>query len=122
MKARKALDLLPPTRDALQLHLVRCNEQAKIWISADDPTFTAQDPLRSGGWQDEGNGLKPLWMRLEAVPSACTQLILCGCKQSAVHRIANASIQAKFACLNVLVKPKTVLIPLDLRTLLICEQ
>ena len=36
MKARKALDLLPPTKDALQLQLACCNEQAKIWISADD--------------------------------------------------------------------------------------
>ena len=60
MKGRKALDLLPPTRDALQLHLACCNEQAKIRISADDPTFTAQDPLRSGGWKDDGDGLKPV--------------------------------------------------------------
>ena len=80
MKARKALDLLPPTRDALQLHLASCNEQAKIRISADDPTFTAQDPLRSGGWKNDGDGLKPVWIRLQAVPSACTQLISCGCK------------------------------------------
>jgi len=80
MKARKALDLLPPIRDALQLHLARCNEQEKIWISADDPTSTAQDPLRSGGWKDDGDGLKPVWMRLEAVPSACTQLISCRCR------------------------------------------
>ena len=80
MKARKALDLLPPTKDALQLHLARCNEQAKIWLSADDPTFIAQEPVRSGGWNDDGDGLKPVWMRLEAVPSACRQLISCGCK------------------------------------------
>lgn len=113
MKARKALDLLPPTRDTLQLHFARCNEQTKIWISADDPTFTAQDPLSSGGWKDDGDGLKPVWMRLEAVPFACTQLISCRCKQSAVHRLANASLWAKFACLNVLVKSETVLIPLD---------
>ena len=49
MKARKALDLLPPPRDALQLQLAHCNEQAKVWIFADDATFTAQDPLRYAG-------------------------------------------------------------------------
>ena len=30
MIARKALDLLSPTSDALQLHLAHCNEQVKI--------------------------------------------------------------------------------------------
>ena len=62
MKSRKTLELLPSTRDVLQLHLVHCNDQTKIWISADDLAVPAQDPLRSAGWKNDGNCLKPMWM------------------------------------------------------------
>ena len=34
-KAKKGLELLPPTRDALELHTLHANYQAKIWLQAD---------------------------------------------------------------------------------------
>lgn len=80
MKARKSLELLPPTKDALQLHFARSNLQAKIWIQASDPTFNVEDPAQSGGWKADTNSLSPVWMRLPSVPTACLQLVTCGCK------------------------------------------
>ena len=35
VKGRKELDMLPPTRDALDLHCKRANNQAGIWLQAD---------------------------------------------------------------------------------------
>ena len=34
-KTKKGLDMLPPTNDALELHTIRANYQAKIWLQAD---------------------------------------------------------------------------------------
>jgi hypothetical protein len=31
-KTRKGIDILPPTRDALEIHGVHANRQAKIWL------------------------------------------------------------------------------------------
>ena len=35
VKAKRPLEMLPPTRDALELHVSRANYQAKVWINAD---------------------------------------------------------------------------------------
>ena len=35
MKAKRDLDVLPPTHSAYELHIARANYQAKIWLQAD---------------------------------------------------------------------------------------
>ena len=35
MKAKRDLDVLPPTHGALELHIIRANYEAKIWFQAD---------------------------------------------------------------------------------------
>ena len=35
VKAKRHLDVLPPTRGALVLHITRANYQAKKWLQAD---------------------------------------------------------------------------------------
>ncbi|KAH3782368.1 hypothetical protein DPMN_160283 [Dreissena polymorpha] len=71
LKARKSLDLLPPTNDALELHIKRENYQAKIWLNATDKDFQPDDPLDFGARKLEENSLKPVWMRKPKVPAAC---------------------------------------------------
>ena len=41
---------------------------------------TDPDPVMCDGWKNNDDGMKPVWMRLDAVPFACTQLISCNCK------------------------------------------
>ena len=73
---RKSLELLPPTNDALSLHLKRSNYQAKIWLNASDQHFQSGNPLDTGGRTLEDDKLKPMWMRTAHVPTACIQLVL----------------------------------------------
>ena len=35
VKAKRHLDVLPPTHGALELHITRANYQARIWLQAD---------------------------------------------------------------------------------------
>ena len=35
MKAKRDLDVLPPTHGALKLYITRANYQAKIWLQVD---------------------------------------------------------------------------------------
>ena len=41
-KAKLGLEMLPPTRDALELHTARANYQAKIWLQADQEHINIQ--------------------------------------------------------------------------------
>ena len=46
LKARKSLELLPPTKDALALHLKRAAHQAMIWMKAADADFRAKGSIK----------------------------------------------------------------------------
>ena len=35
VKVKRGLDVLPPTHGTLELHIIRANYQAKIWLQAD---------------------------------------------------------------------------------------
>ena len=51
-KAKKGLEMLPPTRDALELHVARANYQAKVWLQADKeplPGGRSQEPCKLCG-------------------------------------------------------------------------
>ncbi|KAH3785434.1 hypothetical protein DPMN_163524 [Dreissena polymorpha] len=67
------LDLLPPTNDALELHIKLANYQAKIWLNATDTgnDFQPDDSLDTGAWKLKEKSLKPVWMRKSKVPAAC---------------------------------------------------
>ena len=80
MKARKSLEMLPPTADALELHVKRAYYQAKLWINADIANSQVDTPLSSEGWHDQDGVLVPKWTRKAPVPRACAQLVSCGCK------------------------------------------
>ena len=49
--------MLPPTADALELHLVRSNYQAKIWLQASDTHMEIDSPSACGGWKTHATGL-----------------------------------------------------------------
>ena len=57
-KAKKSYDSLPPTQDALHLHIKQANYQTMIWRKAVEPCPTLPAPEESG-WHYEENILKP---------------------------------------------------------------
>ncbi|KAH3807474.1 hypothetical protein DPMN_135814 [Dreissena polymorpha] len=64
------LDFLPPTNDALELHIKRANYQTKIWLNATDKDFQPDDHLDTGAWKLAENSLKPVWVWKPKVPAA----------------------------------------------------
>ena len=70
---------LPPTQDALIQHLKRSQHQLMIWINASVAKPNLPLPEESG-WTLSGDSLIPVLMTSEAVPSACVELVTCGCK------------------------------------------
>lgn len=79
-KAQKALEALPPTKDALIHHFARCNYQAKIWLDADKQHSDAGNATDTGGWCAGEKGPVVVWTTLPSVPKACVELTTCGCK------------------------------------------
>ena len=80
----KNLDSLPPTSDALRLHLGRAYYQTNIWLYASVP-----HPDEANGWERDpySSQLKPKLLLLEPVPKICTELLReCSCKPCATRR------------------------------------
>ena len=72
--------MMPPSEDALKLHLARANHQAKIWLQADKDNI-AGTPADSTGWKQEADGsLSVVWMTQLPVPESCLELTTCNCK------------------------------------------
>ena len=58
-KGQKRLEMLPPTTDALKLHIARTNYQAGIWIRADVAIIDIEvRPVDTNAWQEGTDGLE----------------------------------------------------------------
>ena len=79
-KAKKGLEMLPPTKDALELHTIRANYQAKILLLADQQHIQVSSPMDTSAWINEEVCLNAVWTRLPPIPDACLELVTCGCK------------------------------------------
>ena len=72
-KAKKDLEMLPSTRSALKLHILRANYQAKIWLQADQEHIQISSPLEisSPAWIKEKIFLVSVWTTLPPIPDVC---------------------------------------------------
>ena len=70
-KGNRALEMLPPTRDALELHAARANHQAKIWLQADKEHIDVASPTETRAWKKESGGIQVVWSRLPPPHSRC---------------------------------------------------
>ena len=79
-RGSKELDKLPPTKDSLTLHLIRCNFQAKVWLQATTQFQKLCLPVDTGYWKvsNAGDNLQIVWASLPSIPSCCLSLISCG--------------------------------------------
>ena len=76
-KVKKNLDSLPPTKDALHLHMRRANFQCMIWKKAKEPRPSLSSSEGNGWFYKEGV-LKPKLMNQEEVSASCLQLAFYG--------------------------------------------
>ncbi|CAH1154985.1 unnamed protein product [Phaedon cochleariae] len=74
----KKPEALPPTSDALRLHLLRCHYQVNVWENAHHARPEVMDP-ESYGWRLHQDEYIPILMTLEPVPKACTDILTCNC-------------------------------------------
>ena len=97
-KVRNNLDSLPPTNDALRLHIRRANFQCMIWKKAKEPRPSLSSPEGNGWFYKEGV-LKPKLMNQEEVSALCLQLAFCGCLSgnSCISRRCNC-VRMSFGC------------------------
>ncbi|CAG9818055.1 unnamed protein product [Phaedon cochleariae] len=74
----KKPEALPPTSDALRLHLLRCHYQVNVWENAHHARPEVMDP-ESYGWRLHQDEYIPILMTLEPVPKACTDILTYNC-------------------------------------------
>jgi hypothetical protein len=71
---------LPPTRDALQLHIKRSQYRASVWKQASCQYPILPNPDEMGWVKVDGKELVPHLMTLDPIPKACKEIISCSCK------------------------------------------
>ncbi|XP_031332283.1 uncharacterized protein LOC116162731 [Photinus pyralis] len=77
--AVKVLEFLPPTSDALRLHILRCHYQVFVWKNSHVAFPELPDP-KNCGWKVEGGRYVPILMTLPSIPKSCPEFSVCGYK------------------------------------------
>jgi hypothetical protein len=90
----KSPESLPPTSDALKLHIERAHFQASVWKQANVVKPVLPSPITMGGSLD-GDCLKPLLMTLDPIPQACLEMISCQCS---IQHNCNFNIYKNLLC------------------------
>ena len=72
---------LPPTKDALILHIQRCNYQVGEWKEALLADHNPGNP-DGRGWERTDDGLQIKWMTNSPAPEEILELVTCNCKKS----------------------------------------
>ena len=72
----KDADSLPPTSEALKLHISRAHYQITVWLNVTVPSPERIDP-ETCGWEPDpySEQLKPKLLLLEPVPKVCIELL-----------------------------------------------
>lgn len=80
-KVKANVDTLPPTKDALSLHLMRAHYQTKIWKQSLVSHPQLPSPT-SCGWHMTDGVLVPKLLTKEPLQARSLELTTCGCKES----------------------------------------
>ena len=72
---------LPPTLDALLLHLRRAAYQCFIWRNACEPILSLPSPIDNGWVEDSEGFLQPEFMIFDSAPESILELVSCKCKK-----------------------------------------
>ena len=84
----KKTDALPPTRDALYLHIKRAHYQSLIWKRTYFPRPILPEPTNYGREMTDV-GLKPILMNKDGIPESALKFTSCNCTTKNVHNIVD---------------------------------
>ena len=88
---------LPPTSDAVVLHIKRANFQALAWRRSLYTHMHLPNPVNHG-WKMVSGELEIVWQLLPEVPSDLKELAYCGCKKLDCTSKRCACFKAGMAC------------------------
>ena len=74
---KTSLNALPPTQDALHLHIKRSHYQSLVWKKSLEPCPVLPSP-EGNGWIREEESLRPQLMTKDPVSADSLQLSFCG--------------------------------------------
>ena len=87
---------LPPTLDAIILHLRRANYQCYIWKAACEPQLNLPEPT-ANGWTITNTGLEMEMTIIAAVPDTIVELVRCQCKKACKSKSCSCR-KTNFVC------------------------
>lgn len=82
-KGRNA-QALPPSTDAVKLHIQRAHYQAMVWRQSVIPKPVLPSPATMG-WKIVDGQLIPNLLTLPPIPQACKDIVSCGCKGGCIY-------------------------------------
>ena len=74
----RSMQVLPPSSDAVRLHVHRVHYQASVWRQAHCPYPNLPEPT-AHGWNLVDGKLIPTLTSLQAVPESCLEVVSCSC-------------------------------------------
>ena len=75
----RAMDKLPPTKDALLQHTRRAVYQAGVWTMSTQTHLVVPSP-QDFAWTKVSESWVPVWMTIPEVSRSCSELVKCSCK------------------------------------------
>ena len=85
-KKARLIENIPPTKDALYQHISRAVYQAGfVWWQSLELHQVLPNPSK-GGWKIVNNSNQPIWMKLNEVSKALTELKKCKCMKNCSQR------------------------------------
>jgi len=72
---------IPPTKDALRLHAMRCSYQVNQWKKALDNEHIPDNP-DGFGWETSNDHLEVKWMSKKPAPDEVLEFTTCSCKKN----------------------------------------
>ena len=75
----RAMDNLPPTKDALLQHTRRAVYQAGVWTMSTHTHLVVPSP-QDFAWTKVSESWVPVWMTIPEVSRSCSELVKCSCK------------------------------------------
>ena len=86
-KKGRGLEGLPPTQNALNLHVKHTTYQGVyVWGQATTAKFVLPDPKDWDWTLDTEGKMQPQWATLPAAAVSCKELVHCGCKKNCGKR------------------------------------
>ena len=97
VRSQAEAEKLPPTKEALRLHILRALFQALKWNLDTVPMPNIPSPLEYG-WKDDKGCLVPMTTSLQPAPLSVLEVVKCGCGSSRCSSASCTCRKHNLAC------------------------